>query len=596
MTKTVYGNTKGIKKVDLELLQSIYDQVVDKNNLIPIEIANLLATISSESQRELVVFVDRQGQVVSVGVGDSNTAPLKAQSKRRGEFRLSGLRCIHTHPSGNGQLSPVDYAALLDMRLDIMVALGVQNNQVKETYAACLDPQDGCLTNAFKTFGPMTVKEMIEFPLMQLIQDIETLIKPPSSLATTEHREGEKAILVTIENQDSLDELALLTDTAGAVPVAQVVQHRNQPNAAFFIGQGKVNELTLLAQQLSADLIIFDDELTPTQARNLQNAIGCRIIDRTSLILDIFAQRARTKEGKLQVELAQLRYLLPRLTGLGLVLSRLGGGIGTRGPGETKLETDRRHIRRHIEDLNRALERVRKHRQKHRQSRKESAIPVISLVGYTNAGKSTLLNTLTQAQVYTANQLFATLDPTTRHFKLPNNQEVLLTDTVGFIRKLPHHLVNAFRATLEEVVEADLLLHVVDASHDKFIEQIAAVENVLKELGAHEKKTIIVLNKLDQAVNHELLEQVKTTCQHQVIEVSARTGTGLEDLQELIAQETCLPQRLLQGWLAYDRTDLLALLHRQGVVYEEQYLEQGIWLKAAVDDLLWETVAPFITQ
>jgi GTP-binding protein HflX len=294
------------------------------------------------------------------------------------------------------------------------------------------------------------------------------------------------------------------------------------------------------------------------------------------------------------VELAQLRYLLPRLTGLGAALSRLGGGIGTRGPGETKLETDRRHIRRRIDDLTRALEQVRRHRRQHRQNRRDSAIPVTALVGYTNAGKSTLLNALTGAGVLTANRLFATLDPTTRLLQLPDNREVLLTDTVGFIRKLPHHLVAAFRATLEEVTEADLLLHVVDVSHNRLQEQIAAVNSVLKDLGAHDKKTILVFNKTDRPVDSVLLEEVEFSCPHRVVRVSARTGAGLEYLRKLIAEYTHQPRRILQGKLPYDRTDLVALLHREGAVYQEHYTEDGIWVEAAVDESLRATIAPFI--
>jgi len=480
------------------------------------------------------------------------------------------------------------------MRLDAMAAMGVQEGKIKESYVACPEPQDGLLNYACQTFGPMSAAEMADFPLLPLLRDIETRIKPPSAPATKEHRERGKAVLIAIESMESLEELARLAETAGAVPVAKVLQQKSRPDAAFFIGRGKVKELALLRQNLSAALVIFDEELTHTQTRNLQNAIGCRIIDRTALILDIFAQRARTREGKLQVELAQLNYLLPRLTGIGTELSRLGGGIGARGPGETKLETDRRHIRRRIEELNHTLEQVRQHRKKHRQRRRDSSIPVIALVGYTNAGKSTLLNALTGSQVFTANQMFATLDPTTRRLQLPDNLEALLTDTVGFIRKLPYHLVAAFRATLEEVGEADLLLHVADVSHDRFAEQIEAVESVLKDLGASEKKNLLVLNKTDRPFDHQALEDFKISCRRQVAEVSAITGAGFEELKQLIARHICRPQRKLKGWLPHERTDLVARLYRQGVVYNVQYAEEGIWLEAAAGDPLWSAVAPLL--
>lgn len=596
MGQTVYGNTRGLKKVDLDLLQSIYDMVIDKDQVISPEIARIMAEISSSSQRELAVFVDRQGRVVSAGVGDAATVQLKAQSKRRSVYRLSGLRCIHTHPSGSGQLSAVDYAALYDMRLDVMVALGVLDGKIKEARLACLEPRDGQLTHSFRNFGPLSAEQLTAFPLTGLIKSIEDNIIPPASITTTTDRRAEKAILVTIGSEYSLDELALLAETAGAVPVARVYQRRQRPDKTYFIGRGKVEELALHRQRLGAELVIFDDELNPTQARNLENSIGCRIVDRTSLILDIFAQRARTKEGQLQVELAQLQYLLPRLTGLGTVLSRLGGGIGTRGPGETKLETDRRHIRRRIEELTSAIEQVRRHRRQQRKGRRKSAAPVVALVGYTNAGKSTLLNTLTRAKVYTANQLFATLDPTTRRLVLSGNREVLLTDTVGFIRKLPHHLVKAFHATLEEVLEADLLLHVADASHPELLEQITAVEGVLKELGVQDKNTILVLNKIDQPVNHKLVEQAKLSYRGQVVEVSSRDGTGLDRLKDLITQNALGMRRRVKGLLPYDRTDLLALLHRYGEVYSEQYTPRGIRVEAAVDETRWAAVAPHIQQ
>jgi len=596
LEKTVYGNTQGIKKIDLGLLQDIYNLVIDKNMIISFEIAQIMAHITSSSQRELAVFIDRQGQVVSVGVGDAATVELQAQSRRRGTFRLSGLRCIHTHPSGSGQLSMMDYAALFDLRLDVMAALGVLDGEIKEARFACLEPQDSELTKNFQDFGPISADQLSEFNLTSLIQSIEGRIKPPAAVSTSEAQEAEKAILVTIAGEDTLDELALLADTAGAIPVARLAQRRNRPDTVFFVGRGKVEELAQLRQRLGAELIIFDNELTPTQVRNLENAIGCRIVDRTTLILDIFAQRARTKEGQLQVELAQLRYSLPRLTGLGNALSRLGGGIGTRGPGETKLETDRRHIRRRIDELTDALEQVRRHRSRQRQNRRDSTIPVVAMVGYTNAGKSTLLNALTQAQAYTANQLFATLDPTTRRLQLANNREVLLTDTVGFIRNLPHHLIKAFRATLEEVVEADLLLHVVDASHAELAEQIAAVEGVLKQLEAQDKPTIMVFNKTDQLLDHQLLEQVKLSCSGQAVEISAVTGAGLTQLKELIAQYVLHERRLINGWLPYDRTDLMALLHRHGEVYREQYSAEGIQVEAAIDEGHWAEVAPYLKQ
>lgn len=593
MLENIYGNIRGMKKADLELLQNIYSMSINKDEVISLEAAGVVANISSQIKRELAVFINRQGRVVSVGVGDTATVQLEAPNQRRGDFGLSGLRCIHTHPSGSGSLSQVDYAALIDMRLDAMVALGVQGGRVKEACLACLDPGTADETGKVQghmTFGPMSPDKLVAFPLLPLILKIEAGIKRPGSHSTEQSQQGERAILISIESQDALNELEQLAETAGAVTVGRLVQKRDRPHSASFIGRGKVQELSLLRQQLSASLAIFDDELSPTQIRNLTSAAGCRIIDRTALILDIFSQRAHTREGKLQVELAQLRYLLPRLTGQGTALSRLGGGIGTRGPGETKLETDRRHIRRRIEELDRALEDVRQQRQSHRLKRQESNTPVAALVGYTNAGKSTLLNALTNSEVFTADKLFATLDPTTRRLQLPQGQEILLTDTVGFIRKLPHHLVAAFRATLEEVLEADLLLHVVDASSPQFQEQISSVEDVLKELGALNKKTIIVFNKMDRLANREALEEFKISSPTQMMEVSSVTAQGLEELRTLLAQNTGTDRHIFRGLLPFDRADLISLVHRQGLVNSQRYTEKGIWLEAAVDKRIWSAL------
>ncbi|MGB9803089.1 MAG: GTPase HflX [Desulfofundulus sp.] len=346
----------------------------------------------------------------------------------------------------------------------------------------------------------------------------------------------EKVLLVSLqlphekenEVEESLDELARLADTAGARVVGRVVQRSRRPDPATFLGRGKVrDEIAPACRELGVDLVICDQELSPAQVRNLEEALGVRVIDRTQLILDIFARRARTREGKLQVELAQLEYLYPRLTGRGAELSRLGGGIGTRGPGETKLETDRRRIKRRIAELRRKLEEVRRHRTLLRSRRQKAPVTLASLVGYTNAGKSTLLNALTGADVPVEDKLFATLDPTTRRLVLPNKEVVLLTDTVGFIRRLPHHLVAAFRATLEEVTEADLLLHVVDVSSPDYPARIEAVDQVLASLGAREKPTILVLNKIDRLTAEE---PWLVPADRPAVAVSALTGRGLDKL------------------------------------------------------------------
>jgi len=381
----------------------------------------------------------------------------------------------------------------------------------------------------------------------------------------------ERAILVNLELKSqqrsdeavrhSLDELRSLAETAGVEPLAEVVQYRDSVDAAWFIGKGKVEEIRDLKESLDANVILFNQELSGAQVRNLESAIDCKIIDRTQLILDIFAQRAKTREGRLQVELAQLQYLLPRLAGHYSNLSRLGGGIGTRGPGETKLETDRRHIQRRIRDLREQLAEVARHRKLHRAQRRKSGVTQIALVGYTNAGKSTLLNRLTGADVLAENKLFATLDPTSRRLVLPSGLEVVLTDTVGFIQQLPHDLVAAFRATLEEVNEADIILHVVDSSSPMRDEQMAVVGEVLDELGAGGKDKIIIFNKVDLLTP---AEREGLISQEPSLRISAYSD---EDLQRLLL---FLQSKLDRVEYLYripaSRGDLIARLYQLGEV------------------------------
>ncbi len=406
----------------------------------------------------------------------------------------------------------------------------------------------------------------------------------------------EQAILVGMESPEvnpeetaySLEELGRLADTAGADVLLELTQRRGRPDAATFLGRGKAEELADCCRSLGAGLVIFDRELSAAQARNLENITGVRVIDRTQLILDIFARRARTREGKLQVELAQLNYLLPRLIGRGTELSRLGGGIGTRGPGETRLEVDRRRIRRRIAELDKAIGDVRKHRELLRRSRKEIPVPLAALVGYTNAGKSTILKKLTGARVLVEDKLFATLDPTTRRVVLPNNEVILLTDTVGFIRNLPHHLVAAFRATLEEVVEADLLLHIVDASHPDLEGQIEAVNQVLESLDSGSKPCIIVYNKTDLVPDFQT--PLKTNNQPAVA-VSALDGRGLDEMLAAVAGILSRRRVRLAYFIPYEKTGVLSLLYEKGQVLREEHGQDGISVDAELEIVWAERVA-----
>lgn len=398
--------------------------------------------------------------------------------------------------------------------------------------------------------------------------------------------EVERAILVGVQQgehglertcKESMVELALLANTAGAVVLDKVLQSRKSLDSAFHIGKGKAEEIAVLRESLDANLIIFDDELSGAQIRNLEEIIGVTVIDRTALILDIFAKRAKSREGKIQVELAQLRYRLPRLIGLGNQMSRLGGGIGTRGPGEKKLETDRRHIHRRISALEEELEEIKKQRNIQRSLREKNKIPVVALVGYTNAGKSTLMNRLTNAGVLAEDKLFATLDPIVREMELSDRQKVLFIDTVGFIRKLPHHLVEAFKSTLEEILYADVLVHVIDSSSSEYEIQKQVVLNILGQLGASDKSIVTAYNKVDISGNEIIADHEENS-----VKISAKSDIGIEKL--IAAIENALPEKLLdiEGIIPYSEGHMVSLLHEKGFIKAEEYTEEGIKINARV--------------
>lgn len=403
----------------------------------------------------------------------------------------------------------------------------------------------------------------------------------------------EKVILVGVSTDDhddtekSLDELEELASTAGAVTVGRVVQNLSQIHPVTYVGKGKLDEIKDLLWETEATGIICDDELSPIQLGNMEDALNTKIMDRTLIILDIFANRASTNEGKIQVELAQLKYRQSRLVGLGKSLSRLGGGIGTRGPGEKKLEMDRRLIKGRIAQLNRELKDVKRHREVTREQRSRNQVPVIAIVGYTNAGKSTLLNTLTGADVLEEDKLFATLDPTTRNLKLPSKQEVLLTDTVGFIRKLPHHLIEAFKSTLEEAKYADIILHVVDASNPQMDEQMYIVYETLMNLEVKNKPVITAFNKQDKVDGEVILRDFKADY---VVNISAKTGEGLENLQNVIEEVLREQKILIEQLYPYADAGKIQLIRKYGELLEEEYREEGIFAKGYIPVEIYEKV------
>ena len=585
----IHGELKNIKKSVLESLEGLYELAVPAGQLVTREIAELMLAVTAELQREVAVYINRQGKVLQVSVGDDATVDLPEIRQRKSENRLSGVRCVHTHPSSDTRLSAPDLSSLRSMRFDVMAAIGMKDGKIYGSMAFLsgeLTESGGYVVHGTKE---LPIGDLNRYNLMQLVTAINKEMGR-NQLKETEKRQ-ERAILAGVDYnasaggwsiEDSLTELKGLAETAGAQVAGKVIQRKAKPDNAFFLGRGKVDEIGMLAQNVEADLLIVDDEISPSQQRNLEMSTGLRVVDRTALILDIFAQRARSAAGKLQVELAQLRYNLPRLGGQGLVLSRQGGGIGTRGPGETKLEMDRRRIHGRIHDLEERIAKLKNQRQLHRAQRKNSRIPMAALVGYTNAGKSTLLNALAAGdEVLAEDKLFATLDPTTRLVELDEKQELLLTDTVGFIQKLPHTLVSAFQATLEETVEADLLLHVVDASDANYELQIKAVMEVLSEIGAQDKPSVFVFNKADKLPEAERDNEYIAARMLQGrdgVVISAKDEQGLKMLREKIKGFFNQGQVTLTLCIPYDQGALVTELHNLGKVEAIDYDEQGTLL------------------
>lgn len=582
----IYGNIDGVKKSAIEELDRLYKVKCPKDEVCSIEIIEVISRVSSFIEREVSVAIDRRGNIKSIAIGDSTSVEIETLDIR--EKKLAGVRIIHTHPNGMSNLSALDISALIKLKLDAIVAIGIYEGKILDCSLGMLTVNDDKLD--YEEKGNIPLEEITKVHILNKINYIDSLVKEKDIIEDDE----EKAILVGSDTRESLEELKELTKACDIPVLESVYQSRNKIDAAFYIGRGKVLEIAQLRQKLRANVVIFDDELSGSQVRNLEAAIGAKVIDRTTLILEIFARRAKSREAKIQVELAQLKYRMSRLQGLGTIMSRTGGGIGTKGPGEKKLETDRRHIKEQIYDLNDELKKIKKIRETQREKRNKESIPKVSLVGYTNAGKSTLRNALCDVaaqkevvgkeKVFEADMLFATLDITTRAIVLKNKGVITLTDTVGFVRKLPHDLVEAFKSTLEEVIYSDLLCHVVDTSSDTAIEQIKAVEEVLSELGASDKKTILVLNKIDKATEEQLENVKKATSEYETIEISAREGINLEELLGLIEENLPYKMKKCEYLIPYDRSDMSSFLHRNGRVLEEDYRENGTFMFVEVDE------------
>ena len=501
MREELSGNTAGLKASQSRRLLATWRRRVQQRELCSAELARHLTELSREVGRQLGVLINRRGEIEHVIVGDARQLTLPDIGRARaGHARLRGLRLVHTHLRDE-PLTRDDLTDLVLLRLDAVAAVVARDDGLPgKVYLATLLPWNirGDLYQLQEAAGLHELEFDAQAQIAALEQEMARVA--PARAVGVEGR----AILAGVftreraEAESSMQELQELARTAGVQVIDCVLQGRREIDPRTLIGQGKLSEILVRSMQLGADLLVFDRDLTPSQARHISEATSLRILDRTQLILDIFAQRAQSADGKLQVELAQLKYLLPRLVGRDESLSRLAGGIGGRGPGETKLEIDRRRVRDRITALEARIDRLSSDRAVRRRQRNRGGVPVISIVGYTNAGKSTLLNSLTDSSVLVENKLFATLDPTSRRLKFPRDREVIITDTVGFIRDLPRELVNAFRATLEELEEADLLLHVVDASDPRHDEQAAAVERVLSTLAVGETPRLLVFNKADR--------------------------------------------------------------------------------------------------
>ena len=566
----IHGNTEGIRKTVLDELAMLYDVQLEPGQFMPQDLLQSLCGYSASMNREIAVYITRYGEIADVFIGRADSIDLPDLRLRRGERRLSMVRCVHTHPRATGELSDVDVSALLSMRFDAMCAVGVsEDGRPTSVQCAFLDAERE---------GQVRRTELISarrLPQEEWLSEIERTDAAYRATAPATRTGRERAVLVGIESEESLDELEELAKTAGAETVLRVLQKRPKPDPVYCVGKGKAEELSLRCQAAQADLVIFDEELSGVMQKNLEETLRLKVVDRTALILDIFAARASTREGKLQVEMAQLRYRSQRLLGQGLVLSRLAGGIGTRGPGESKLEVNRRRIRERLTDLERELEQIERQRGLRRQSREKSGVPIVALVGYTNAGKSTLFNRLTGADVYVENQLFATLDSVSRPIELPHGGKALLVDTVGFIRKLPHELVKAFRATLEEARLADVLVLVLDGADAQMEGRRRTVEEVLDSLGATEAPRVEAVNKCDLiAPEAQFLPGA--------LYISASTGENVEKLLLRVENELDAGAQEVRLLVPFSRYALVSRLHAMGGVLEQRHSEEGVEIRMRI--------------
>lgn len=576
-------DTEGIKRSIQNELNELIGYQMEDNLLIDQNILNYMTLLTRDLGREILIMTDHKNRIYHVGIGDAASVELTHQNVKERRKHLNPIRIIHTHPKGSAYLSEEDYSSAENLSAQCILAIGVpeygqvqfgigfpveKENQIK--YALCL----------FKS-----LKQLNDFPLEKYTEQANRFLKKQAESGYAVDDKHEKALLIGVETvqnrqgiaiENSMQELTCLVETAGGEVAERVVQRREKTDPVFYTGRGKLLEIKKIIQNKQINLIVANDELNANQIACIEANTGIKTIDRTTIILDIFAKQAKTKEGKLQVELAQQKYRLSHLKGMGLVLSRTGGGIGTRGPGEKKLETDRRHIRKQIDELERRIIKINQTNTLNAKRRKKNSIQTVALIGYTNSGKSTLFNLMTDSTVVMKDALFVTLDSTMRKIR-PEFGDYLLSDTVGFIEKLPHELVKAFKTTLMEVESADLLLHVVDISDSDIRYKIDVVNQVICDIGAGRKKVLTVYNKIDKVSEVERnYYQNLAQRQENAVCISAKTGDAIPQLSEMIRLLLKRETRTAAFLIPYEESKKIAEFHELAEVLETEYLETGI--------------------
>ena len=577
------NNKSGIRQSYIKELDDLIGYEMENQVLLDETILEIMKRLTLATKREVLICTNDKNRVQWVNIGDAATVNIGNAEMLYHVKALNKYRVIHTHPGGNPRLSDEDFSAAKKQNLQCIIAIGV-DEKIPTSFSIGVP----VVEEATMEYGQAlfkTLKELNKFPLEHYILLADRFIKDDPNNKFDSEDEEERALLIGLDlpgNKgvdlvDSMEELRQLVKTAGGTVLEQVCQARSQIDTTFYVGKGKLQELIKVIQNNDINLIVANDELNSRQIANIEAATGTKTVDRTTIILDIFARHAKTKEGKLQVELAQQKYRMSHLKGLGIVMSRTGGGIGTRGPGEKKLETDRRHIRKQLEELEARIERINKSNQLNAGQREKNKIKTVGLIGYTNSGKSTLFNRLTQSEVVTKDGLFITLDSTLRKVD-PEHGDYLVSDTVGFIDKLPHDLIKAFKTTLMEVETADLLLHVVDVSNHNYEAQITVVNQVLMDIGAGNKKVMMIYNKIDKLSPEDrdaLVLKNQQAVEALTLYISAKEGLGVDILFETIGRVLIGEKRQIKLLIPYDDNKSLALLHEMKVVQEIDYQAEG---------------------